>query len=139
MMMKSVFQVFLDSILLAVNSWYLFMVVMLLFACTLIAQNAQKLRCKSVQTITKEAYFYIQEDLIYLCNSSDPNMFLSHLDLLDPRRQEIKVSRSRSMKQKIDEILTSQKIQTNSIILYNCIGQICLCFDRLLLLDLTAG
>ena len=33
----------------------------------------------------------------------------------------LKVSRSRNMKQKIYEILTSPKIQTNSIILNNCI------------------
>ena len=33
----------------------------------------------------------------------------------------LKVSRSRNMKQKIYEILTSPKIQTNGIILNNCI------------------
>ena len=33
----------------------------------------------------------------------------------------LKVSRSRNMKQKIDEILTSPKIQTNGVILNNCI------------------
>jgi hypothetical protein len=33
----------------------------------------------------------------------------------------LKVSRSRNMKQKIYEILTSPKIQTNGVILYNCI------------------
>ena len=33
----------------------------------------------------------------------------------------LKVSRSRNMKQKIYEILTSPKIQTNGVILNNCI------------------
>ena len=33
----------------------------------------------------------------------------------------LKVSRSRNMKQKIDEISTSPKIQTNGVILNNCI------------------
>ena len=33
----------------------------------------------------------------------------------------LKVSRSRNMKQKICEILTSPKIQTNGVILNNCI------------------
>ena len=33
----------------------------------------------------------------------------------------LKVSRSRNMKQKIYEILTSPKIQTNSVVLNNCI------------------
>ena len=33
----------------------------------------------------------------------------------------LKVSRSRNMKQKIDEILTSPEIQTNGLILNNCI------------------
>ena len=42
------------------------------------------------------------------------------------------------MKQKIYEILTSHKIQTNSVILNNCIDYVCLFFDRLLLLDLSA-
>ena len=50
----------------------------------------------------------------------------------------LKVSRSQNMKQKIYEILTSPKIQTNGVILNNCIDQVCLCFDRLLLLDLSA-
>ena len=50
----------------------------------------------------------------------------------------IKVSRSRNMKQKIYEISTSPKIQTNSVIPNNCIDKVCLCFDRLLLLDLSA-
>ena len=50
----------------------------------------------------------------------------------------LKVSRSPNMKQKIDQILTSPKIQTNSVILNNCIDQVCLCFDRLMLLDLSA-
>ena len=39
------------------------------------------------------------------------------------------------MKQKIYEILTSPKIQTNGVTLNNYVH---LCFDRLLLLDLSA-
>ena len=50
----------------------------------------------------------------------------------------LKVSRSRRMKQKVYEILTSSKIQTNNVILNNCIDKVCLCFDRLLLLELSA-
>ena len=50
----------------------------------------------------------------------------------------VKVSRSRNLKQKVYEILTSPKIQTNGVILNNCIDQVCLCFDRLLLLNLSA-
>ena len=49
----------------------------------------------------------------------------------------LKVSRSRNMKQKIYEISTSLKIQTNGVILNNCIDWVCLCFDRLLLVDLS--
>ena len=54
------------------------------------------------------------------------------------RFQQLNVSRSRNIKQKIYEIFTSPKIQMNGVILYNCIDQVCLCFDRLLLLDLSA-
>ena len=42
------------------------------------------------------------------------------------------------MKQKIYETLISPKIKTNGIVLNNCIDWVCLCFDRLLLLDLSA-
>ena len=49
---------------------------------------------------------------------------------------KLKVSRSRNIKHKIYEMLTTPKIQTNGVILYSCIDQVCLCFDRLLLLDL---
>ena len=50
----------------------------------------------------------------------------------------LKVSRSPNMEQKIYEILTSPKIQTNGVIMNNYIDYVCLCFDRLLLLDLSA-
>ena len=42
------------------------------------------------------------------------------------------------MKQIIYDILTSPKIQTNGVILNNCIDYVSLCFDRLLLQDLSA-
>ena len=51
----------------------------------------------------------------------------------------LKVNRSWNMKQKVYEILTSSKIQTNNVILNNCIDYVCLFFDRLLLLELSAG
>ena len=51
----------------------------------------------------------------------------------------IKVSRSQNRKQKIYEILTTPKIQTNGVILNNCIDQVCLRFSRLLLLDLSVS
>ena len=50
----------------------------------------------------------------------------------------IKVSRSQNRKQKIYEILTTPKIQTNSVILNNCIDQVWLYLNRSLLLDLSA-
>ena len=40
-------------------------------------------------------------------------------------------------KQKIYEILTSPKMQTKGVVLNSCIDKVCLCFDRLLLLDLS--
>ena len=52
-------------------------------------------------------------------------------------RPTLKVSRSRNMKQKIYEILTSPKIQMNGVILNNCIDYVCLCCGRLLVLDLS--
>ena len=59
------------------------------------------------------------------------------LGLSDIKKSPLKVNRSQDMKQKIYETLISPKIKTNGIILNNCIDWVCLCFDRLLLLDLS--
>ena len=64
-------------------------------------------------------------------------MFLSLRFKRYENKSPLKVNRSRDMKQKIYETLISPKIKTNGIILNNCIDWVCLCFDRLLLLDLS--
>ena len=71
-------------------------------------------------------------------NFSKEKMFLHHYGFTPHKMFLLKVSRSRNMNQKIFGILTSPKIQTNGVILNNCIDQVCLCFDRLMLLDLSA-
>ena len=67
-----------------------------------------------------------------------PIFFREYQTFSQEELNELKVSRSQNMNQKIYEIITSPKIQKNSVILDNCIDYVCLCFDRLLLLDFSA-
>ena len=74
-----------------------------------------------------EAWLHLLSN-VRLCHSHPPDLKkIKYITVNFIHNQyQVKVSRSRNMKQKIYEILTSPKIQTNGVILNNCIDQVCM-------------